>query len=81
MSVNFNRARFKMAKTSKEFKLKMFKYHYNYCFICSKRAGCFYYNCSAYTRVVSRHGSGKPIGHHDYREYKTWKYNRKTQFK
>lgn len=79
MSVNFNRARFKMAKSSKEFKLKMFKYHYNYCFICSKRAGCFYYNCRLH--VQNRHGSGKPIENHDYREYKTWKYNRKTQFK
>lgn len=79
MSVNFNRARFKMAKTSKEFKLKMFKYRYDYCFICSRRGGSFYYSCGGH--VQNRHGSGKPIGHHDYREYRTWKYNRETQFK
>lgn len=79
MSRNFNRARFKKAETNREFRAIMFKFTYNYCFICSRRAGSFHYSCKGYVR--NRHGSGKPIEHHDRREYRTWKYNRKTQFK
>lgn len=81
MSKNFNRAAFNKQQTSKGFKLKMFKVKYNYCFICSKRAGSHYYDCNGYSYVYKRHGTGKPIYNHKRREYLTWKYNHKTQFK
>ena len=81
MSVNFNRARLKKAKTNQEFRANYFRFEYNYCYICSRRAGSFYYFCSPSTIDADRHGSGKPIYSHKRREYKSWKYNRKTQFK
>lgn len=81
MSKNFNRKELKDCVTNKEYKIKLLKNIFYYCPICSKRNGMLYYSCNVYSRVKGRHGSGKPIFNHDYREYKNWKYNRKTQFK
>ncbi len=82
MSKNRNRAKFNKAQTSKEYKLLMMHYEYSYCYICTKRCGSFYYDCSPQnTRVRHRHGSGKPIYTWKYRSYKTWKHSRKTKWK
>lgn len=64
----------------KEEKVKKMKQLWDYCFICQKRSGSWYYDCSP-SKVWGRHGNGKPIYSHKYREYKSWKHNRKTQWK
>ena len=64
----------------KEEKVKRMKAIYNYCFICQKRSGSWYYDCSP-TYICGRHGNGKPIQWWKRREFRTWKYNRKTQYK
>ena len=33
------------------------------------------------TIVYGRHGNGKPIQSHKRREFRSWKYNRKTKWK
>jgi hypothetical protein len=82
MSKHRNRALLTTSLTSKEYKLKQQKHYYDYCLICSKRCGSFYYDCSPQTmRAKGRHGNGKIISTFDAREYRTWKYNRKTQYK
>lgn len=50
------------------------------CLICQKRAGSFYASCDGKS-VKGYHGNGKRILSYKHREYKTWKYNRKTQYK
>ena len=58
------------------------KYEYTYCFICAKRCGSYYYDCSPMTfKSPGRHGSGKLISTFDARKFRTWKYTRKTQWK
>ncbi len=66
--------------TNKEKKVKQMNAIYNYCFICNKRNGSWYYDCSP-TIVYGRHGNGKPIESNKRREYRSWKHNRKTQWK
>lgn len=51
---------------------------YNYCFICQKRNGSWYYDCHHSGWYAKRHGSGKIVKQ---RECKSWKHNRKTQWK
>ncbi len=65
---------------NKEEKVKRMRTNWNYCFICSKRCGSWYYDCAP-SKIWGRHGSGKPIYSHKHREFKSWKYNRKTQWK
>jgi len=48
------------------------------CFVCQKRSGCWYYDCSTSSHKVKRHSSGKIVRQ---RECKSWKHNRKTQWK
>lgn len=67
--------------TSKEEKIKRMKTIYDYCFICQKRSGSWYYSCHPADYKLYRHGSGKPIQNYKFREFKSWKYNRKTQYK
>jgi hypothetical protein len=62
----------------KEEKVKKMKAIYNYCFICNKRNGSWYYDCHPSSFRVSRHGNGKIVRE---RECKSWKHNRKTQWK
>lgn len=82
MSVNKNRNFLNKSVNSREYRLKQLKSSYDYCLICCKRSGSFYYDCSpADARSRHRHGNGRAIYNHDYREYKTWKYNRQTQWK
>lgn len=82
MSKNTNRSKLKEVFTSKEYRVKQLKYEYDYCLICSKRSGCFFSNCSPMNmRSIGRHGNGKIVSTYDYRAYRTWKYNRKTQWK
>ena len=65
-----------------EWKIKRMKAIYNYCFICQKRNGSWYWQCDKFGWSGGpRHGNGKPVYPHKQREYKTWKYNRKTQWK
>lgn len=66
--------------TNKEYKIKQMRQTYSYCFICQKRCGSWYYYCNVGT-LRGRHGNGKPIYPKKYREYKSWKYNRKKQYK
>jgi hypothetical protein len=66
--------------TNKEEKVKKMSKLWGYCPICSKRYGSWYYDCKP-SKVGGRHGNGKPIYSYKYREYKNWKYNRKTQWK
>lgn len=66
--------------TRKEQKIKHMKQIYNYCFICNKRSGSWYYDCHPNSWKIKRHGSGKPIYSHKQREYQSWKHNRKTQY-
>ena len=81
MSVKKNRNFLNKSVNSREYRLKQLKSSYDYCLICCKRSGSFYYSCSPSEVRVNRHGNGRAIYNHDYREYKTWKYNRKTQWK
>ena len=62
----------------KEEKIKRMKQLYNYCFICQRRTGSWYYDCHPVSVRAKRHGNGKIVRQ---RECKTWKYNRKTQWK
>ena len=62
----------------KEEKIKYMKSIYNYCFICSKRSGSWYYDCHPSSYNASRHGSGNALNK---RECRSWKHNRKTQWK
>ena len=64
----------------KEDRVKRMKLERCYCFICQRRSGSWYYDCSP-KKVWGRHGNGKPIYSYKFREYKSWKYNRKTQWK
>lgn len=50
------------------------------CRVCQKRAGNYYKIACESSPRWGRHGNGKAIYSHDYREYKSWKYNRKTQW-
>ena len=81
MSKNRNRAKLNKAQTSKEYhKIQMSEDHY--CPICMKRSGSWYYDCSPTDmRSKHRHGNGKAIYRWKARRFKTWKYNRKTQYK
>jgi hypothetical protein len=65
---------------NKEERVKRMRTEWNYCFICSKRCGNWYYDCSP-SKIWGRHGSGKPIYSHKHREFRCWKHNRKTQWK
>lgn len=66
--------------TRKEEKIKRMKQSHDYCFICQKRNGSWYYDCSP-TFVHGRHGNGKPIESHKRRAFRTWKHTRRTQWK
>jgi hypothetical protein len=82
MSKNRNRAKFDKEVGNREYKIKLKREQYNYCYICAKRSGNFYADCSpANMHSKGVHGSGKRIFRHKFREFKTWKYNRKTKWK
>ncbi len=82
MSKNRNRAKLEKAEDNRSYNLIYKQYENVYCLICSKRAGSFYAGCSP-SNMNARgiHGSGKRIYRHKFREFKTWKYNRKTRWK
>lgn len=55
---------------------------YTYCYICQRRAGSYYADCSpAGFRTDCFHGNGKVMYSHKKREYQCWKHNRKKQWK
>jgi len=82
MSVNRNRAKLNKAENNRDYNLIYKHYMNDYCFICSKRSGSFYVSCSpADMHHKGRHGNRRPIYRHKFREYKTWKHNRKTKWK
>jgi hypothetical protein len=82
MSKNRNRAKLNKAKKSREYTKIAKHFYHDYCYICAKRSGSFYIDCSPQNmRSKGIHGSGKPIYTYKYREYKSWKYNRKTKWK
>lgn len=82
MSKNRNRAKLRKSLNSREYSLKFKKEKYSYCYICQRRSGSWYYDCSpSDLRCKHRHGNGKRIEGYKYRSYKTWKHNRKTRWK
>lgn len=82
MSKNRNRANFNKAQTSREYTYRLKHYYNCYCYICARRCGNFYGSCSpADMNAKGVHGSNKRIYTYKYREFKTWKYNRKTRWK
>lgn len=82
MSKNRNRARLKPASNNREYTLINKHFEHDYCYICQRRAGSFYASCSpGEMNARGVHGSGKRIYRHKAREFKTWKYNRKTKWK
>lgn len=82
MSKNRNRKRLAKANNSKEYIIILKHDVYNYCYICSKRCGSFYADCSPQNmHAKGIHGSGKLIYVYKFREYKSWKYNRKYKWK
>ena len=55
---------------------------HTYCYICQKRAGSYFADCSpSGFQSKGFHGSGKYIYRYKARWYKTWKHNRRTQYK
>ena len=77
-----NRKKLNKCLNSREYKIALMKYVYDYCFICSKRCGSYYYDCSPMnSKSNGRHGSGKLISTFDSRNFRTWKHTRKTQWK
>lgn len=77
-----NRTKLNKCLTSREYNILQMKYEYDYCYICSKRCGSYYYDCSPMTyKSPGRHGSGKLVSTYDAREFRTWKHTRKTQWK
>lgn len=82
MSKNKNRAKLNKSKDGRTYSIIYKRYMNDYCFICSKRCGNFYASCSpANMRARGIHGSKKLIYAYKFREYKTWKHNRKTHWK
>ncbi len=82
MSKNRNRSKLNKELISRDYSRKQLKQSYDYCLICCKRAGSYYWSCSpSDIRSKHRHGNGRYIESHKYRSYKTWKHNRKTQWK
>lgn len=82
MSKNRNRAKLNPSLTSREYRIKMMKDEYSYCYICQKRSGSWYYDCSpTSSRAKHRHGNGRIISTWEHRSYKTWKHSRKTKWK
>ncbi len=82
MSKNRNRAKLEKAEDNRSYIISLKHYEYDYCYICQRRSGSFYGSCSpADMHARGIHGSGKRIYRHKFREFKTWKYNRKTRWK
>lgn len=82
MSTNRNRAKLNKAKDSREYIILLKREEYNYCYICAKRCGSFYVDCSPQNmHAKGIHGSGKLVYKYKYRAFKTWKHNRKTKWK
>lgn len=68
--------------SSKEYKVLLKRRIHNTCYICQKRSGSYYADCSpAGAHSKGYHGSGKYIYTTKYREFKSWKYNRRRQYK
>jgi hypothetical protein len=81
MSIHRNRAKLNKAITDKE-ALIIERVSESYCLICNKRSGTHHWDCSpSNIQAKHRHGSGKAIYPHKWRSYKSWKHNRKTQYK
>lgn len=82
MSKNRNRNKLNTSETSKEYRIKIIKAEYCDCTVCSKRAGSYFYSCSpSNLSMKHRHGNGRGIENHKRREFRSWKYNRKKQWK
>lgn len=84
MSKNRNRKHFNKANTNKEYSILQ-KGHKVYCHICVKRSGEFGATCGPVNWVNPwRRGfknAKKAIATWQAREYRSWKYNRRTQWK
>ena len=77
-----NRKKLSQAITNKEYKIRLMVWHLSPCPVCMKRGGTWYSDCSrANYKVKHYHGSDKPMYRYKQRSYKSWKHNRKTQWK
>lgn len=82
MSKNRNRSKLNKELISRDYTRKQLKMQYDYCLICCKRSGSFYWSCHpSDVQSKHRHGNGRFISNEKYRSYKSWKHNRKTQWK
>jgi len=66
--------------TNKEYNIKRDKKIHDYCYICQKRNGTKYAYCGP-GLAYGRHGSKKLISSSKWRSFKSWKHNRKKQWK
>ena len=73
MSINRNRAKFNKAQNNKEYNILM-KNNNLYCYICARRAGTHLATCAP----INYRGNTSSWR---FRMYRTWKYNRKKQYK
>jgi hypothetical protein len=80
MSKNRNRAKLNKAKTGKAYQRIQMRYEYDYCYICMRRSGSYYYDCHP-SPTYGRHGDGRALYARGKRMHRTWKHNRKTQWK
>lgn len=71
MSKNFNRKKLEKVYNNKEYNVVL-KNQTVYCQICAKRAGNYKASC---------HPAMFKEKHPRWREFRTWKYNRKKQYK
>jgi len=82
MSKNRNRAKYNNARNQKEFNILFKKDIYSYCYICQKRSGSWFWDCHpSNLKAKHRHGNGRIIESYKFRSFKTWKHNRKYQWK
>ena len=81
MSTNRNRAKLNKAITDRESKI-IERISESYCLICNKRSGTHHWDCSpSNVSAKHRHGNGRAIYSNKYRSFKSWKHNRKQQYK
>ena len=74
------RQKLKKITDNRTYKIVQKNLLFSICWICKKRTGSWHYSCPPHNPKF-RHGNGKGIFKQKYREFKTWKYNRKTKWK
>lgn len=65
---------------NRTYKIVLKQLIYDYCYICQKRCGSWYASCHP-AKIYGLHGNYKHIYSRQWRAYKTWKHQRKQQYK